>query len=63
MKKYTVYVIYAYEEKSETGDFLHSVELQLIDKSMESALERAKLISKKPFVYLKTIIEKYHYEN
>lgn len=63
MKKYTVYIIYAYEEKSESGDFLHSVEVQLIDKTPELALERAKLITKKPFVYLKTIIEKYHYEN
>lgn len=59
MKKYTVYVIYAYEEKSENGDFLHSVEVQLIDTDKDKALERAKKITGKPFAYLKIIIEKY----
>lgn len=60
MKKYTVYVVFAYNQLSPSGEFLESVELQLIDESPKKALERAKLIMKdKNFFYLKTIIEKY----
>lgn len=59
MKKYTVYVIFAFDSINEKGMFVDSVELQLIDTSAASALNSArKMIPRKEY-YLKTIIEKY----
>jgi hypothetical protein len=60
MKKYTVFIIYAYDLMAENGDFIKSVECQIIAKDEEEATKRVKeLCPDKKFTYLKTIIEKY----
>lgn len=59
-EKYTVWIIYAYEMESPTGEFMKSVECQVIAKNESEAIKRVKeLCPNKPFTYLKTIIETY----
>lgn len=59
-EKYTVWIIYAYEMEAPTGEFMKSVECQVIAKNEAEAMKRVKeLCPKKKFQYLKTIIENY----
>lgn len=59
--KYRVFVIYACDKLDTAGHFINSVELQIIDESIEGAMKSAKeLIPKKNVYYLRTIIEKFH---
>lgn len=63
MKKYLVFVIQAYEEENAmTQKLTDYVELQLIDKSVESAMARAHKIVNKKNYRLSMVIEK-TYEN
>lgn len=57
-KTYLVFVIQAYENKSDTGQLTDVVTLELIDKSAEAALKQAKQIIKKNFYRLSMVIEK-----
>lgn len=64
MEKYKVFIIFAYEMETPQGDFIKSVELQLIaDNEAEAMKEAKKLCPNKKFFYLRTIIEKYVKEN
>ncbi len=58
-KTYLVFVIQAYQEKVDTGHLIDACELQLIAKSYDEALRRAKEIIKKPYYRLNVVIEKY----
>lgn len=61
MKKYIVFIIFAYMQETPTGDFVQSTELQIIAENEAEAMKRAKeLAPDKKFYYLRTIIEKYY---
>ncbi len=59
MNTYLVFIIFAYQQQTEQGQFMESTELQLIAKSPDEAIKKAKKLVNKKFYYLKTIIEKY----
>lgn len=60
MKKYFVYIIHAYDQATPEGQLQNVCTIELIDKSADKALERAKkLISKKEY-RVAGIIEKYY---
>ena len=61
-KTYLVFVIQAYQEKVDTGHLVDACELQLIAKTYEESLKRAKAIIKKPYYRLNVVIEKYEEE-
>ena len=63
MKKYTVFIIQAYNEMTQQGGLSDVITLELIDKSVNSAITKAKDILKdssenKKFFRLSHIIEK-----
>ena len=58
MKTHLVFVIQAHNGESPDGHLQDYAELQLIDKSVESATKRAEKIVKKKFYRLATVIEK-----
>ena len=57
--KILVFILQGYEQKLDDGRLLDSVQIELIDKSYENALKRAKKIIKKPFYRLSMVVEKY----
>lgn len=58
-KKYFVFVIQCYDEKTEAGVLIDYVEIQLIDDDMKKVISRAQKIIKKKYYRIATIIEKY----
>lgn len=58
MKTYLIFIIQAYESATDTGQLQDVVTVELIDKSLESALKRVKLLVKKKFYRVSNIIEK-----
>lgn len=59
-EKYIVFIIYAYDQETPQGDFIKSIECQVIAKDEADAMKRVKVLCPdKKFFYLKTIIEKY----
>lgn len=60
MKKFLVFIIYAYQREADTGQFIESTEIQVIAKNKDEAIARAKkLCPDKKHYYLKNIIENY----
>ena len=62
LKKYLLFMMYVYEIKDETGNFVNSAEVQLVDTSRESAEKRAlELVGndKRKSVFIKKIIENF----
>lgn len=62
MKKYRVFVIFGYEIKTEQGQLIDSVEMQIIEDNEEDAMQAAKKLVKKPHYRTSMVIEKF-YEN
>ena len=58
MKTILIFVIQGYEQKMEDGSLVDNCTLELIDKTPEEALERAKKMVKKSFYRIAQIIEK-----
>jgi hypothetical protein len=58
MKTHLVFIIQAHDGETPDGHLNDYTELQLIDKSLESATKRAEKIIKKKFYRLATVIEK-----
>lgn len=58
MKTYLIFIIQAYESATDTGQLQDVVTIELIDKSLENALKRVKLLVKKKFYRVSNIIEK-----
>ena len=53
-----IFIIQAYESATDTGQLTNVVQIELIDKSPEDALKRAKELIKKNYYRLSSIIEK-----
>lgn len=53
-----IFIIQAYESQSDTGQLTDVVNIELIDKTPELAIKRAKTLIKKKFYRLSNIIEK-----
>jgi len=58
MKTHLIFIIQAYESATDTGQLSDSVTIELIDQTVNSALERAKSLIKKKFYRISNIIEK-----
>lgn len=57
-KTHLIFVIQAYESKSDTGQLSDTVTIELIDTKPESALKRTKELIKRKFYRISNIIEK-----
>jgi hypothetical protein len=60
MKTYLVFIIQAYELKTEAGQLIDWVQLELIDQTPEQAIKRAKELIKKSNYRVSAVIEKFH---
>ena len=58
MKTQLIFIIQAYELRTDDGSLQDVTTLELFDKDYESALSRAKKLIKKKFYRLSNIIEK-----
>jgi hypothetical protein len=58
MKTQLIFIIQAYELRTDDGQLQDVTTIELIDKSYENALKRAKKLIKKKFYRLSNIIEK-----
>lgn len=58
MKTHLIFIVQAYQSATDTGQLNDTVTIELIDKTPESALKRAKSLIKKPFYRISNIIEK-----
>ena len=58
-RKITVFIIQGYEQRTDTGQLIDAVQLELIDESYEKALARAKKLIKKTNYRLSNVIENY----
>lgn len=58
MKTILVFIIQAYEMRTDDGQLQDVTSLELIDTSLDGAIKRAKKIVKKKFYRLSNVIEK-----
>lgn len=58
-KTYLVFIVQAYEERSEDGRLQDSVTLELIETSGEKAIEKSKKIINRKHYRIGGVIEKY----
>ena len=58
MEKQYYFIIYAYDQRLENGNFLNSTTVEVLDINLDSALERVKKLITKPFYYVSSIVEK-----
>ena len=58
MKTNLFFIIQAYETQTDTGQLLDSVVIELIDKTPEGAIKRAKKLIKRKYYRVSDIIEK-----
>lgn len=58
-EKYIVFIIQAYQLRTDTGQLVDTVTLELIDKDYQSALERAKKLVKRKHYRLASVIENF----
>lgn len=57
--KYLVFIIQGYQLQTEQGQLIDSTSIELIDKSYENALKRAKKIIDKKYYRLHSVIERF----
>lgn len=58
MKTHLIFIIQAYESATDTGQLQDVVTVEVIDKTLESAMNRVKKLVKRKFYRVSNIIEK-----
>ena len=58
VKSFLVFIVVGYEEKREDGNLADVVTFELIAKTSDEAIKKAKKIFKKPFYRISRVIEK-----